>query len=116
MKVMKILRVTTVKEIFTLLDYVHDCEYDLDRVVLDRKLRELLIPISLGKMAKEGMLRIKGVFDAIILDEAEIGIGDINTINYEGDDLIIRGGFPVNIHVKVSQLEIELLLPSLHQQ
>jgi hypothetical protein len=79
---MKIIKATTEKEIPLILDYVHDREYDIDQIVLSEESGELIIPISLGKIEEKGILKIKNVSNFTISDQAEIEIGDINTIRY----------------------------------
>lgn len=46
-----------------------------------------------------------------IYDNAKIGVGDINTIEFRGNQVFIDGNVPVQLTVDVEGLEIELSLP-----
>jgi hypothetical protein len=108
---MIIIKATTEKEIPLILDYVHDRDYDIDQVVLSEESGELTIPVSLGNIEEKGILKIKGASSFTISDQAEIEIGDINTIRYKEGNVVVKGCLPVDIYINVSRLEIELSLP-----
>lgn len=98
-------------ELGQIIDYVHDRSYDLDCVEFDRQNQKLRIPIRLNKKGLEGILFVLKVTDYKISDEAEIGEGDINTIEYKDGQVLIRGAIPVNINIEVDDLRLELMLP-----
>jgi hypothetical protein len=108
---MKFLRAQNESELGSILDYVHDRKYDIDRILLDETRQELRIPVYLGSRQCEATLLIRGASKFELTDEARIGEGDINTIRRKGSRVEIDGGFPVKISIEVDRLDIELSFP-----
>lgn len=108
---MKIVRASSPEDFGAILDYVHDRSYELNLLRLDQDRQELSIPIQLGPEESEGLLIIRSVSDFSVRDDAQIEEGDINTIEYEPPFVIIKGAIPVDLMIRVSTLDIELVLP-----
>ena len=105
------LRVLDSSELGSILDYVHDQTYELEQLQFDRDHQELRISIHLSRNRGIGSLTIRNVSSFRVRDDALIGEGDINTIEYEHPKVIIKGAIPVDIVIHVSSLEIEWVLP-----
>lgn len=114
------------EELGLILDYVHDRAYDLARIDLNARDRSLSIPIKLRSSSKKslswfslrtreetttGTMVIRKALSFRIYDNAKIGVGDINTIEFRGNQVFIDGNVPVQLTVDVEGLEIELSLP-----
>jgi hypothetical protein len=124
---MTTIRVLRPEELGLILDYVHDRAYDLARIDLNARDRCLSIPIKLRSSTKKdlswfsfrsreeittGMMVIRKALSFRIYDNAKIGVGDINTIAFRGNQIFIDGNVPVQLTVEVEGLEIELSLPT----
>lgn len=94
-------------DLFGVLDLVHDRWFNLDQVKFDRENGEVMI--FLGEKRKgpftEKVLKIDGVSDLKINDEARIGIYDFCEIvpDPSSASLRITSGFPMEIILKVRQ-------------
>lgn len=115
-----------IEDIDTILDYIHDRFFEIDQITFDKESQRLRIPISIistegritGKilwlikqrthLVVSAALLIHEVVDYELLDEAKTGEGDINTILFDGDTVIIECGLPVTIRIKVVRLHLEL--------
>ncbi len=124
---MRSIKVTDAKNIGMILDYVHDRTFEPSKVRLDEKSRMLLIPLTVisdeaRNLKKvwfvktwenpivEATLLIKNATNYSVEDEAQIDQGIINTIIQQGDKVLIKCSVPVEISVKVGELELELVL------
>ena len=108
---MKTLRASSPEDFGAILDYVHDRSFELHRLQLDLDRQELRIPIQLDRIGLEGLLVIGNAHAFSVRDDAQIGEGDINTIEYEHSLVTIKGAIPVDLKIEVSSLNIELELP-----
>ena len=117
--------VNDIKDVGVILDYVHDRFFAIEKVVIDQERQQLTIPISIicigsrvsGKilwlerrthLIKSAAILIHNVVSYELVDEAGVGQGDINTILFDGENVIIECGLPVTINIKVSNLHLEL--------
>lgn len=123
---MTVVRASSLADLGAILDYVHDRTYDLSRIDLNARERSLTIPIKLRSIRKPksrwflfdgpeevttGNLIVRKALSYRVADDAKIGEGDINTIEFRGDKVIVNGNLPVNLTIDVEGLEIELALP-----
>jgi hypothetical protein len=124
---MKTLKAARQEELSAILDYVHDRNYDLSKIEHNARDRSLTIPIALRSIKKgerkswfsfraretitQGKLIIKRALGFKVTDNAKIGEGDINTIGYQGNKVVIKGSFPVDVTIDVEGFEVELVLP-----
>ena len=124
---MKEISITEIGRVGEILDYVHDRYFDLDKIEFDEKKRTLMIPLSVilaDKTKKKrkflilstwrnsvvkAKLIFKNVIDYTIEDKAQIGEADINTIYWEGKQLIIKCGIPVVVRLNVTACSIEFI-------
>jgi hypothetical protein len=83
----------------------------LDRLDFDQSNQVLKIPIRLNRKGLEGELTVRNVHRFKIRDEAAIGEGDINTIEYGDGVVVIRGAIPVDLKIEVAALDLILILP-----
>ncbi len=123
---MKRCEVHSIQDIDVILDYVHDRRFDTDRIVFDQEKHCLTIPTTiLGKEQLAGKylflkrwqrdvyaadLLIHNAFDYELIDQAKVGCGDIANITLDGNTVVIKGGLPVTIRVRVSKLHLELVV------
>jgi hypothetical protein len=124
---MRTLRASHQGELSGILDYVHDRNYELSKVEHNARDKTLTIPVMLRSTKKserkswflfgrretatQGMLVVKKALGFKVVDNARIGQGDINTIELDGNKVIVKGGIPVNLLVDVEGFDIELVLP-----
>ena len=108
---MKHITASKASDLSEILDFVHDRAYELDRIAFDRDARELRIPIKLNDEGLVCTLIIRAAQDYSVVDKAEIGEGDINTIVFSEGKVLIKGAIPVDITVRVDQFDVELVLP-----
>lgn len=114
------------EEISGLLDYVHDCAFELDAVKFDAEKKVLTLPVEV-RISKPGkvlgiaikkkvkakvMLHIRNVTGwRVSEDKARIGYGDINRILVQEGSLLIEGALPVSVQVDITGLDLELVVP-----
>lgn len=114
------------RDIAELLDYVHDRPFRFQDIQFDKSNSVLTIPLSILTDKVVGMRRylyflkvneyavvaakliFRNVEEYILEDNAEVGAGDINSIIYINDKVIVQCGLPVTIMLTVSKLDIEL--------
>ena len=104
-------------DLLSVLDLVHDRWFDLSQVKFDKASEECTL--FLGEKRKgpfdDRVLKISGVLDVKISDEAGIGIYDLRDLIPEPSSSSIRitSGFPLELILKVKQTcEISILKPS----
>ena len=89
------------------LDLVHDRWFDLAQVKLDQQKGE--VTFSLGEKRKgpfaDRILKITGVSNITIRDDAKIGIYDFCDLipDYSSSSIRITSGFPLEITLEVKQ-------------
>jgi hypothetical protein len=95
-------------DLFGVLDLAHDRWFNLDQVRFDKAKGE--VTFFLGEKRKgpftDKILKIDGVSDLTIKDDASIGIYDFCDIipEYSSASIRITSGFPMEIVLKVKQL------------
>lgn len=107
--------VTSANQLGDLLNLVHDRWFDVERIALDKEQKTVAIHLearkaNLAQGSKDGIrLLIKNAQALIINDTEGVGNYDLNEIMYDAASrrVIITGGVPVTIEVKVSALNIE---------
>jgi hypothetical protein len=109
---MKILRATRPEDFGAILEYIHDRTYGLDQLSYAADQAQLCIPIALNRNGLNANLIVRNATSFNVRDEALIEEGDINVIEYKNGTVIIRGAIPVDVTIKVSDLDIELHVPS----
>ncbi len=104
-------------DLLGVLDLVHDRWFDLSQVKFDKASEECIL--FLGQKRKgpfnDRILKISGVLDVKIRDEAGIGIYDLCDLIPEPSSGSIRitSGFPMELILKVKRTcEISILKPS----
>ena len=108
-----------------ILNRVHDRFFDLEEIVFDETQKILWIPITVigeESSVSRNMFLVKVHTHPIcaanliihtvsrfeIVDQAETGQGNINTIGMDGDSVIIECGLPVTITAKVNEFHLTL--------
>ncbi len=107
--------ITSVTQIGDLLDLVHDRWFNVERVVLDKEHKVVALhlevkKVDLAKGSKTGIrLLIKNAESLTINDTEQVRDYDLNEIKFDAASsrVIITGGIPITIEVKVGQLELE---------
>ena len=107
--------ITSVIQIGDLLDLVHDRWFNVEHVVLDREHKVVALHLEakkadLAKGSKTGIrLLIKNAESLTINDTEQVRDYDLNEIKFDAASgrLIITGGIPITIEVKVTALNIE---------
>lgn len=124
---MKCLKVTDIKQVGGILDFVHDRTIQLDKLMFEQANGVFTIPLTVISDQKikerstffvktwkcpviEANLRVKHANAVEVIDEAQIGEGAINIISTEEGYVVIKCGVPVEIRVCISALELELEL------
>lgn len=119
--------VTNIQEVGKILDYVHDRRFQLSHIKVDKEKATLTIPLTVvsdipidrknflflktwKNPVVESELIIKNIINYAIKDEAQVGEADINIITKENNSILIKCGLPVEIKVKVTSVEIELIM------
>ncbi|BCA54017.1 hypothetical protein W02_11570 [Nitrospira sp. KM1] len=89
------------------LDLVHDRWFELAQVKFDRQKGEVTVP--LGEKRKgpfaDKILKITGVSNITIMDDAKIGIYDLCDLipDYSSSSIRITSGFPIEIILEIKQ-------------
>lgn len=106
---------------------LHDQKLDLDSIRFDRERGEVKIAVQVRgvhyspvfscvgvnlwhDLVFAGELRITGVLDFRLTDEAQIGVANIDEVLAFNGRLIITSGLPVRLEFSVSRVEIELVV------
>ena len=127
---MKSIKISAVREIGRILDYVHDRSFELSDVKYDNSTGILSIPLTAiielvidhkvfflfhtwNNPIVKADLVVRNVTAYEIIDNAEIGVGNINTITLEDHVVRINSSVPVQIEAEISEFCIELKLSSI---
>ena len=124
---MKSIKISAVREIGRILDYVHDRSFELSDVKYDSSTGILSIPLTViielvidhkvfflfhtwNNPIVKADLVVRNVTAYEIIDNAEIGVGIINTITLKDHVIRINSSVPVRIEAEISEFCIELKL------
>src|SRR5437867_4083944 len=107
--------VTSATQLRDLLNLVHDHWFDAERIALDKERKIVTISLETKKAdlaggSKDGIrLLIKNAEALTVNDTEKIRDYDLNEIKFDAPRslVIITGGIPITIEVKVSALNIE---------
>jgi len=107
--------ITSADQLGDLLNLVHDHWFNVERVALDKEHKSVAIHLeamkeNLAKGSKAGIrLLIKNAETLTINDTEKVRDYDLNEIKFDGasDRVVITGGIPITIEVKVTALNIE---------
>jgi len=107
--------VTSANQLGDLLNLVHDRWFDVERVALDKERKTVAMDLeakkaNVAKGSKDGIrLLIKNAEALTINDTEKVRDYDLNEIKFDAASgrLIITGGIPITIEVKVTALNIE---------
>ena|SRR5881296_555822 len=107
--------ITSATELRDLLNLVHDHWFDAERVALDKERKTVTISLEakkkdLARGSKDGIrLLIKNAEALTVNDTEKVRDYDLNEIKYNAPRslVIITGGIPITIEVKVSALNID---------
>jgi hypothetical protein len=119
--------ISEIGKITTIVDYIHDRGFDIDKISFDKKTNRLEFLTTVvdpeeytekrflflrKKTCKvfEAKLIFFNVVSYEIVDDAQVGKGDFNEILLEGDSVVVTCGLPVYIRIKISKLYIELII------
>lgn len=107
-----------------ILNYVHDRPYELSSLHIDDQgVFGLVVSVRTVRQKRflgfshrkfgcaPALLRILGASSFEVFDRANIGEGDICDIEVSEGEIRLLGSLPVDVRVKVSNPEIELILP-----
>jgi hypothetical protein len=124
---MKHLVIHDIKEIGSILDYVHDRSFEIEEISFDKAKQILSIPLTVISEESEivrkilflkitahpvlkAELLIYSTVDYTLTDDAQIGRGNINIIESKEGTVVVRCGIPVTIRVQVSEFHVELII------
>lgn len=107
--------ITSANQLGDLLNLVHDRWFDAEGVALDKERKTVAIHLEakkadLAQGSKDGIrLLIKNAEALTINDTEKVRDYDLNEIKFDGVSgcVIITGGIPITIEVKVTALDIE---------
>lgn len=107
--------ITSVTQLGDLLNLVHDRWFNVERVVLDKGHKAVAIHLEakkadLAKGSKAGIrLLVKNAESLNINDTEKVRDYDLNEIKFDAASsrVIITGGIPITIEIKVSSLHVE---------
>lgn len=109
--------ITSTTQLSDLLNLVHDRWFNVERVVSDKEQKTVAFHLerkkaNLANGSKDGIrLLIKNVKALTINDTEKVRDYDVNEVKFDAVSgrLIITGGIPITIEVKVTALNIELV-------
>ncbi len=113
-------------EIVKVVDAIHDCWFDIDRIHYDQNTSELIINFEKEISEKrilsgrkfflkksqvpivECFLKIHHVRDYELKDEEEVGWYDFNTIEYDNENKVLRilTGIPLGFQININEFAI----------
>ena len=107
--------ITSANQLGDLLNLVHDRWFDAERVALDKEHKTVAIHLeekkaNFAKGSKDGIrLLIKNAEALTVNDTEKVRDYDLNEIKFDAASgrVIITGGIPITIEVKVTALNIE---------
>ena len=108
--------ITSATQLGDFLDLVHDRWFNAERIALDKEGQTVAIHLeekkaNLAKGSKDGIrLLIKNAEALTIKDTEKVRDYDFNKIEYDAQSgrVIITGGIPITVEVKVTSLNIEI--------
>ena len=121
---------TEIEQVGEILDYVHDRSFDLDRIDFDKDKQTLVLHLSIWLHDKSKVetwffylyirqryptvaveLIFRNVVEYNMEDYHGIGVGEINTIYQEDNQLVVKcGGPPVILSLNVTACDIECVV------
>src|SRR5271155_3911953 len=109
--------ITSATQLRDLLNLVHDRWFNVEQIVSDKEQKTVAVHLERKKAnltsgSKDGIrLLIKNVESLIINDTEKVRDYDVNEVKFDAATgrLIITGGIPIMIEVKVTALNIELV-------
>ena len=109
--------ITNATQFGDLLNLVHDRWFNVEQVVSDKEQKTVALHLERKKAnltggSKDGIrLLIKNVEALTINDTEKVRDYDVNEVKFDAASgcLIITGGIPITIEVKVTALHIELV-------
>ena len=112
--------ITSPTQLGDLLNLVHDRWFDVERIALDNERKTVALRLekkkaNLAKGSKDGIgLLIKDAEALTINDTEKVRDYDLNEIKFDATNgrLIITGGIPITIEVKVTALNVEVVNPA----
>jgi hypothetical protein len=122
---MKSIKISKYEDVGKVLDFIHDQSFRLSDLDFDKNLGILKIPVFVisdqnieiqkslfWERWKNPILRSELIFKNVcsysIQDNARIGEGIINTIQKDGNNIILKCSVPVLIKIEVSDFALEL--------
>jgi hypothetical protein len=107
--------ITSANQLGDLLSVVHDCWFDAEHIALDTEQKAVVIHLeekkaNLAKGSKDGISLVINNAEALAVKDTEkVRDYDLNEIKFDAASgcLIITGGIPITIEVKVTALNIE---------
>ncbi len=110
-----VVTITSANQLGELLNLVHDRWFNVERVALDKERKTVAIQLeekkaNLAKGSTNGIrLLIKNAEALTVNDTEKVRDYDLNEIKFDAASgrLIITGGIPITIEVKVTALNIE---------
>jgi len=108
--------ITSATQLGDLLDLVHDRWFNVEQVVSDKEQKTVALHLERKKAKLAGgpkdeiTLLIKNVEALTINDTEKVRDYDVNEVKFDDASgrVIITGGIPITIEVKVTSLNIEL--------
>jgi len=107
--------ITTANQIGDLLNLVHDRWFNVERIAFDSERKTVALHLEkekadLAKGSKDGIRLLINNAEALTVNDTEkVRDYDLNEIKFDAASsrLIITGGIPITIQVKVTALNIE---------
>jgi hypothetical protein len=109
--------ITSATQLGDLLNLVHDRWFNVEQVVSDKKQKTVALHLERKKAnlkdgSKDGIrLLIKNVEALTVHDTEKVRDYDVNEVKFDAANgrVVITGGIPIIIEVKVTALNIELV-------
>lgn len=110
-----------------LIDMVHDEKVCLDGIHFNKQEKEVLLPLRVKQIERRKVcsflgvtlwedlifpahLLIRNVEEFELIDEAEVGVADINEIEIGKNGLTITCGLPVTFRFRITSLQVQLVV------
>jgi hypothetical protein len=109
--------ITSATQLGDLLNLVHDRWFNVEQIVSDQEQKTVALHLERKKVnlsggSKDGIrLLIKNVEALTINDTEKVRDYDVNEVKFDtaSGRLIITGGIPITIEIKVTALNVELV-------
>jgi len=109
--------ITSATQLRDLLNLVHDRWFNVEQIVSDKEQKTVAVHLERKKAnltsgSKDGIrLLIKNVEALTIHDTEKVRDYDVNEVKFDALNgrVVITGGIPITIEIKVTALHIELL-------